>query len=86
MQGSFCIPSNCSRSLYERARVVRGASGCITGALDSRLYDKSRVERWGSWSRPLVLLSLEGKKSDFITRQSAEYLLIVGAVEVCESW
>ena len=35
MQGSFCIPSNCSSLLYERARVVRGASGCITGGLFS---------------------------------------------------
>ena len=45
MQGSFCIPSNCSSLLYERARVVRGASGCIEGGRCNWLKERRRVER-----------------------------------------
>ena len=45
MQGSLCIPSNCSSRLYERERVVRGASGCISGGRCSWLKERRRVER-----------------------------------------
>ena len=63
--------------------MVRGASGCITGGRRSWLKESRRVERWGRWSSPRVLVNLVWEK---VTNMFKYFLFLFRACLLCEQF